>query len=34
MKMAVEWNHDIDVALSKAKAETRPVLMDFSSAPA
>jgi hypothetical protein len=32
--MAVEWNHDIDVALTKAKTENRPVLMDFSSAPA
>jgi hypothetical protein len=32
--MAVEWNHDIDTALSKAKAENRAVLMDFSSAPA
>jgi hypothetical protein len=32
--MAVEWNHDIDATLSKAKAENRPVLMDFSAAPA
>jgi hypothetical protein len=32
--MPVEWNHDIDVTLSKAKAESRPVLMDFSAAPA
>jgi hypothetical protein len=32
--MAVEWNHDIDATLSKAKAENRPMLMDFSAAPA
>jgi hypothetical protein len=32
--MPVEWNHDIDTTLSKAKAENRAVLMDFSSAPA
>ena len=32
--MAVEWNHDVDSTLSNAKAETRPVLIDFSAAPA
>ena len=32
--MPVEWNHDIDTTLGKAKAENRAVLMDFSSAPA
>jgi hypothetical protein len=32
--MAVEWNHDIDATLAKARTETRPVLMDFSAAPA
>ncbi len=32
--MSVEWNHDIDTTLSKAKDANRAVLMDFSSAPA
>jgi uncharacterized protein YyaL (SSP411 family) len=32
--MAVEWNHDTDATLAKARAENRPVLMDFSAAPA
>jgi hypothetical protein len=32
--MAVEWNHDIDATLNKAKAENRPMLIDFSAAPA
>lgn len=32
--MPVAWNHDIDATLSQAKTENRPVLMDFSSAPA
>lgn len=32
--MPVEWKHDIDAALNQAKAESRPVLMDFSAAPA
>jgi len=32
--MAVEWNHDIDATLARAKAENRAVLMDFSAAPA
>jgi hypothetical protein len=32
--MAVEWNKDADAALSQAKAEKRPLLFDFSAAPA
>jgi len=32
--MAVNWNKDIDTSLSKAKAEHKPVLVDFSAAPA
>jgi uncharacterized protein YyaL (SSP411 family) len=32
--MAVHWNKDIDAALDKAKAEHKPVLVDFSAAPA
>jgi hypothetical protein len=32
--MAVEWNKDADAALSQAKAEKRPLLVDFSAAPA
>jgi len=33
-KMAVSWNKDIDAALSQAKAQHKPVLVDFSAAPA
>jgi hypothetical protein len=32
--MAVEWSHDLDAALARAKAENRPVLIDFSATPA
>jgi hypothetical protein len=32
--MPVEWNHDIDTTLNTAKTESKPVLMDFSAAPA
>jgi len=32
--MAVSWNKDIEPALSKAKSEHKPVLVDFSAAPA
>jgi uncharacterized protein YyaL (SSP411 family) len=32
--MAVEWNKDADTALSQAKAEEKPLLIDFSAAPA
>jgi endonuclease/exonuclease/phosphatase (EEP) superfamily protein YafD len=32
--MAVNWNKDIDAALSQARSEHKPVLVDFSAAPA
>lgn len=32
--MAVNWNKDIDAALSRARTEHKPVLVDFSAAPA
>jgi hypothetical protein len=32
--MSVEWKKDIDAALGAAKSEHRPVLVDFSAAPA
>jgi uncharacterized protein YyaL (SSP411 family) len=32
--MAVEWNKDADMALSQAKEEEKPLLIDFSAAPA
>jgi uncharacterized protein YyaL (SSP411 family) len=32
--MAVEWNKDADAALSQAEAEQKPLLVDFSAAPA
>jgi hypothetical protein len=32
--MAVHWIKDIDTGLSKAKSESKPVLVDFSAAPA
>lgn len=32
--MAVNWIKDIDIGLSKAKTEHKPVLVDFSAAPA
>jgi uncharacterized protein YyaL (SSP411 family) len=32
--MAVSWNKDVDAALSQAKAQDKPVLVDFSAAPA
>jgi hypothetical protein len=32
--MAVNWLKDLDTALSQAKAEHRPALLDFSAAPA
>jgi hypothetical protein len=31
--MAVSWNKDIDTALSQAKTQHKPVLVDFSAAP-
>jgi hypothetical protein len=32
--MAVAWKKDADAALAEAKAENRPLLVDFSAAPA
>jgi uncharacterized protein YyaL (SSP411 family) len=32
--MAVEWTKDVDGALARAKSEHKPVLLDFSAAPA
>ena len=32
--MAVEWSKDVDAALADAKSTKRPLLVDFSAAPA
>jgi hypothetical protein len=32
--MAVDWIKDVDAAFSQAKSDHRPVLLDFSAAPA
>lgn len=32
--MAVKWNKDVDAALAEAKARNKPLLIDFSAAPA
>jgi hypothetical protein len=32
--MAVRWNKDAEAALADAKASKKPVLVDFSAAPA
>lgn len=32
--MAVNWSKDVDAALAKAKSEKKPILLDFSAAPA
>ncbi len=32
--MAIEWMTDVDAALTKAKASGRPLLIDFTAAPA
>ncbi len=32
--MAVSWSKDIDQALIEAEKEDRPILLDFSAAPA
>jgi hypothetical protein len=32
--MAVQWNKDADASLAEAKATKRPLLIDFSAAPA
>jgi hypothetical protein len=32
--MAIEWKRDIDSALTEARESKRPLLLDFSAAPA
>ena len=32
--MSLEWSQDVDAALAAAKASQRPLLLDFSAAPA
>jgi hypothetical protein len=32
--MAMQWNKDVDAALTEAKATGKPLLVDFSAAPA
>lgn len=32
--MAVEWNRDVDAALTQAQEQKKPLLIDFSAAPA
>jgi len=32
--MSMEWRRDVDAALAEAKASPRPLLLDFSAAPA
>lgn len=32
--MTVKWNKDADAALAEAKKEKKPLLIDFSAAPA
>ena len=32
--MAVNWQEDVDAALAEAKAHNKPLLIDFSAAPA
>jgi uncharacterized protein YyaL (SSP411 family) len=32
--MTVQWNKDADAALAEAKSEKKPLLVDFSAAPA
>jgi hypothetical protein len=32
--MLVNWKKDVDAALAEAKAQNRPLLIDFSAAPA
>lgn len=31
--MAIQWKHDLDQALERARSAKRPVLLDFSAAP-
>ena len=30
---AIEWRHDVDQALQDARAQRRPLILDFSAAP-
>jgi hypothetical protein len=32
--MSVQWNKDVDAALAEAKSGNKPLLIDFSAAPA
>lgn len=32
--MAVNWSRDVDASIARAKEERRPLLIDFSAAPA
>lgn len=32
--MAVQWSKDVDAALAQAKDQNKPILLDFSAAPA
>ena len=32
--MPLQWSHDVDAALSEAKASNKVLLLDFSAAPA
>jgi uncharacterized protein YyaL (SSP411 family) len=33
-KMAVNWSKDVDQSLAQAKQQGKPILLDFSAAPA
>lgn len=32
--MTIQWQHDVDAALEEAREQSRPVLIDFTAAPA
>ena len=32
--MAVDWSRDVDAAMSEARETNKPILLDFSAAPA
>jgi hypothetical protein len=32
--MSVKWNKDVDALIAEAKSSNKPVLLDFSAAPA
>jgi hypothetical protein len=34
LSMLVNWKKDVDAALSEAKSQNKPLLIDFSAAPA